>query len=330
MPSRRRPGIGTPCGRSPSRVSSAGACRPREPRSSFSPRRRDACGFGRRLRVASGRRRGRHSSAACAVRRPAIGRRGLAIVSLAAGAMIGISCVTAALGAVSPAEPGHPVGDRVRVAEQLEGVNPQVVPAETAQHLGPETQRLAQAATEQHRVGLDDDAGAAVGGDEAELAAVTEGDPEAAVPRVAGRGRRASGRCRPAAGAPRATLSDLIEDLGERDGAVLHPAVVDVLGRKQVTMTIERRRASWRPRAGAPRRARPRAPKFAEHASVRGAAEPEREDDAVAALRHGCVERQHRERLGAVAEHELGQLPALSPSWPAQPAARARRGCRSR
>ena len=83
-------------------------------------------------------------------------------------------------------------------------------------------------------------------------------------------------------------------------------------GWKQVTMSIERR-ARVMPTAS--RRSPPgwpSAPKFAEHAAVRGAAVADREDDAVAALRDALLERGDHERLAAVAEDEVGQVAA----WP--------------
>ena len=101
---------------------------------------------------------------------------------------------------------------------------------------------------------------------------------------------------------------DLVEDLGERDGAVLEPAVLDVAGAEAGDDHERAARARHRDReqtiaAGSPERS-----EVAQHAAVRGAAVADREHDPVAALRHRAVDRQHDERLRAVADHEFAEL----------------------
>ena len=193
------------------------------------------------------------------------------------------------------------------IREELERVHARVVPAEPAQHLGAQAQRLAQRTPDQHAVGLDDDAGSAVGGDQPELAAVAERDAQAArleparevdEHRVAVVGER---RLRAAGG-------HLIQDLGERDGAVLEPAVFDVGGREAGHDHQRAAGAGHRDREQALAAGLPERAEVAQHAAVRGAAVAEREHDAVAALGDGSRDRQHVERLGAVADDELGEL----------------------
>ena len=181
--------------------------------------------------------------------------------------------------------------DGVGVAEQLEAVHAQVVPAEPAQHVGAQPQRLAQAEAGEHVIGLDDDRLAAVRRHEPELAAVADAHADAATSSRA-RGRTSIGsRCRRSVGlgarAPRS-----------RRGRSASASTPCLGGRRRCPRggTQETRsrssgaRASWRPRAAGRRRAR-RALRSRQQPTVRGAAVADREDDAVAALRDRLLER---------------------------------------
>ena len=198
------------------------------------------------------------------------------------------------------------VGHGIRVAEQLERVHPQVVPAEPTQQLRSQSQRLAQAHVVQHHVGLDGEALAPERGHQPELAAVPERDLQPAALKAPGQvdeHRVAVVGNRFGAGA----RVDVAQDAGEREGAVMHPVFVEVLGVKQVTITMARLRAGHRHgeqpfAAGLAERS-----EVGEHAAVRGAAESDREDHPVAALRDGAFDGGDGERFGAVAQNEVVQ-----------------------
>ena len=101
---------------------------------------------------------------------------------------------------------------------------------------------------------------------------------------------------------------DLVEDLGERDGAVLEAAVLDV-ARAEAGDDHERAaRPRHRDREQAVAAGPPEGAEVAQHAAVRGAAVADREHHPVAALRHRAVDGQHDERLRAVADHEFVEL----------------------
>ena len=188
------------------------------------------------------------------------------------------------------------VGDGVGVGEQLERVHPHVVPAEPAQDLGPQPQRLAEARRDQGRVGLDRHADAVVGADQAELAAVSEGDGDALGLESAGQvdEHRVAVVGHVLGGGPDL---DLAQDLGQRDGAVAHAVGVDVArleaGDDHHRAAGPGHRDGEQPlAAGLAERA-----EVAQHAAVRGAAVADREDHVVAALGDALLEGRDHERL---------------------------------
>ena len=130
--------------------------------------------------------------------------------------------------AATTGEAGDAVGDAIRVAEQLEGVHPRVVPAEPAQHLRAQPQRLAQAAADQHasrsrrrgRCRRWRRPGRACRGGRAR--------PAGRAPRGGGRGRRASGRCRRAAVRRAGARSTSSRISASATAPCFMPAVVDV------------------------------------------------------------------------------------------------------
>ena len=213
-----------------------------------------------------------------------------------------IAAVSSAVGRVGLAEQRRdPRRDRVGIAEQLEGVHAQVVPAEAAQHLGAQPQRLAQAEPGERLVGLDDDRLARVRGDERQPAAVADADPDAALLEPPSRGRRASSsgrRRRSSDSAARASVC--VRMFASASTPWLWRPSSMSSGRNAETQV---HRA---PRAGHADGEQPVAAGLAERAevrqqpAVRGAAVADREDHAVAALRDRLLEREHRERLGAV------------------------------
>ena len=183
------------------------------------------------------------------------------------------------------------------------------MPAEAAQQVGAQAQRLAQAHRAERGVGVDGDAVAAAARDELQLAAVAERRAQAPglealrevdEHRIAVVGHVDRGASRLGVG----------EQFGERAGAGAHAVVVEVVGADARDDAHKSARAGHRNRQQpVPTRA-PEGAELAQHAAVRGAAEADREDDAIARLRDRLLDREHGERLGAVAKEEVVKVGA--------------------
>ena len=231
-------------------------------------------------------------------------------------------------------------GDSIRILEQLESVHAHVMPAEAPQHLGAQSQRLAEAhrrgdgilrgirvllvgivevsAERRHpegRIGVDHQAHPAAGHNQRQFATMPElgtqtVQPQAACQiyeqRIAEGGRMLSARCdRDTIGDPRL---DVLEHGCKSHGAVVHARFVDI-GRFETGDDIHRTTGSRHSDGEEALTAGPaQSSEVAEHTTVRSATVPDREDDPVAALRHGLIDRGHRERFGAIAEHRIDQF----------------------